>query len=407
MNLRTFATAVTLVTMFVAGGAFGQQVPAPDEMAPVSSYDNQITGPATMRVPVQRVAMLRPLTNEDNKAIAVYMRQHNDPKMTANDRLCLHEALKYLIGIDHTHVVNGKVEGSWSPNHFFSEYQSHTQLLNRVDWYVNLDTPRSLPPFMSAEPAGKVREIELEKPGLEQVVISDPAVTCLSEVSITSVGPVQLDPVTVPCGNISTPSATDLRKVEIYPSRPVCLKPLETACGNISDPKVEILKQVEYGTPEPVKLQGYRFTTGLTSITSPPPSQERCETAPAYYVPAPAAGATAFGRAGSRYDQPILGMTISRARYTERETPQPQPCPDGQPDPAQPAPGGGGAPTTPPMTEPPAGGVTDPPGNPTGGTVPPGGNNAPPPAAPGNPAIPGAPPPGPPAGPGPVTPLGW
>lgn len=106
---------------------------------------------AMQRVTVQRVAQLRTLDWWEIDGIDRYMREHKDVGPAFRNWV------EFDIKIDQSHVAkvydkSGKLIGgklNRSPNDYTADYQIFTQMLNRVDWYVNIpkqEWPTFCPP---------------------------------------------------------------------------------------------------------------------------------------------------------------------------------------------------------------------------------------------------------------------
>lgn len=91
----------------------------------------------TTKVEVQRQQQLRTLTAGEERAIAAYMAAYG-PRMDAENRKALEASLRFLVAIDQSHVPLTR-----RPNDYLADYQIVTQMMNRVDWYVNVPVAES------------------------------------------------------------------------------------------------------------------------------------------------------------------------------------------------------------------------------------------------------------------------
>lgn len=148
--------AIWLVLVFccllAASSAFaGAGIPTPASDSYASSGYSISNTSATEKVTVQRVAQLRPLAWWEEDAIS---------KFEKNNGYEAALRAKYLIQIDQSHVEkifdkNGRLIGgklTRRAKDYDADYQTQTQMFNRVDWYVNM--PKYCPPPFTPCPSG-------------------------------------------------------------------------------------------------------------------------------------------------------------------------------------------------------------------------------------------------------------
>ena len=140
----------------------GAQVPDNAQTTPAFTPASTVVIPGG-RETVQRVPQLRPLTAAEKAAIQTYLEKHGGTGECQNQR-ALRAALEFLTGIDQSHFPLSR-----QPAQYLADYQTFTQMFNRVDCYVNvpdrliqLPLPPALPEFVPAGPAAPIVGIRLE-----------------------------------------------------------------------------------------------------------------------------------------------------------------------------------------------------------------------------------------------------
>jgi hypothetical protein len=101
------------------------------------------------------VPQLRQLADWETSAIEQYMAKYG-ASMSSENRTALRNALYFLVAIDQSHIPLGR-----TPAGYFSDYQVFTQLLNRVDWYVNVPNQK-FPPFYPSGGQAPYQPLQLE-----------------------------------------------------------------------------------------------------------------------------------------------------------------------------------------------------------------------------------------------------
>ncbi|MDO8443900.1 MAG: hypothetical protein Q7S80_00100 [bacterium] len=142
----------------LSGGELGPPPPVAEQPAvqPQAMVETITTVSATVvmrgqRIDVQRAAILRELSPNEKAAIGAYMAAHGGDGSCQNQR-ALRNALEFLTRIDQSHFPLSR-----SAREYLADYQVFTQVLNRVDWYVNLPSRQMtvalhLPLFQPGQP---------------------------------------------------------------------------------------------------------------------------------------------------------------------------------------------------------------------------------------------------------------
>lgn len=97
-----------------------------DQLRVVSDYME------SHQVEVQKVADLRDLMAEEVRAIDTEMAKYGS-NMSEKNRQALRAAMEFLVRIDQSHLPLTR-----RPADYLADYQTFTQMLNRVKWYVNM-----------------------------------------------------------------------------------------------------------------------------------------------------------------------------------------------------------------------------------------------------------------------------
>jgi len=135
------------------------------------------TDQTSIRLPVQKVLQIRPLTAAEDAAVAAYIQQYK-AGLTSQNYVALGNALRLLIGVDQTHVPLTR-----TPAQYMADYQTFTQLLGRTDWYVNL--PIQQPPAPQIVERPVVQTITV--PQIITVPVPIPARQFIQPAGVTSI----------------------------------------------------------------------------------------------------------------------------------------------------------------------------------------------------------------------------
>lgn len=92
------------------------------------------------RVPVRWRANPRSLTSVEEEAVRRYMREYG-PRLSAGNRDALEAALRFLVGMEQSHVPLTR-----TPAMYLADYQSFTQTSVRIDKWVEIERQK-LPPL--------------------------------------------------------------------------------------------------------------------------------------------------------------------------------------------------------------------------------------------------------------------
>jgi len=138
---KTFFSAIVAVFSILS-----LAVAQPPEGAEIAPTFSAVVSPfATVKVPVEKVAILRPLSEFEKNSISYYL---DECKWLKGENLAAtRAALEFLTEINQSHFPLTR-----TPAEYMADYQIFTQLYGQTDWYVKAPAEREWPVYLPEPP---------------------------------------------------------------------------------------------------------------------------------------------------------------------------------------------------------------------------------------------------------------